>query len=251
VSLTDEGNNAAVSSALPPRFPARPSSRRAFSDARVRDPDSQNQRRGYVEQGRKGRARQGRSGKELVRAHVSLCDVVRYREPLCLSSFFYQAHSRNVRCFCETGNHGRSLVHSFDGNAKAGQRMMMNWEEGECENAAGADSGVVGLCTLCLSSFFYQAHSRNVRCFCETGNHGRSLVHSFGLCCRREPWLCRTGKKGPCKARQVWKRAGESTCQPLRCSQAVAPSPTLASEILTRKTNDAIVHHLKALEFDL
>jgi hypothetical protein len=27
--------------------------------------------------------------------------------------------------------------------------MMMNWEEGECENAAGADSGVVGLCTLC------------------------------------------------------------------------------------------------------
>jgi hypothetical protein len=39
---------------------------------------------------------------------------------------------------------------------------------------------------LCLSSFFYQAHSRNVRCFCETGNHGRSLVHSFGLCCLRQ-----------------------------------------------------------------
>ena len=37
----------------------------------------------------------------------------------------------------------------------------------------------------------------------------------------------------------------------LRARQAVAPSPTLASEILTRKTNDAIVHHLRALEFDL
>ncbi|KAG0663847.1 hypothetical protein C6P46_002072 [Rhodotorula mucilaginosa] len=37
----------------------------------------------------------------------------------------------------------------------------------------------------------------------------------------------------------------------LRARQAVAPSPTLASEILTRKTNDAIVHHLRALEIDL
>lgn len=37
----------------------------------------------------------------------------------------------------------------------------------------------------------------------------------------------------------------------LRARQAVAPSPTLASEILIRKTNDAVVHHLRALKFDL